>query len=105
MPISRWVMIALASGCRYSIGSSIVRMCSGRVWFTRSIRAAPVVLLPAPVGPVITTRPRSSSAQPSTVGGRPRVSVAGAEGIARKTKEAEPRWVNAATRKRPWAVK
>jgi hypothetical protein len=38
-------------------GSSIVRMCTGRVSLIRSIIAASVVLLPEPVGPTTRTRP------------------------------------------------
>ena len=46
----------------YSIGSSIVRMCSWRSALILSIIAASVVDLPLPVGPVTSTRPRGRSA-------------------------------------------
>ena len=44
--------------CTNSIGSSIVTMCSSRVWLISSIIAASDVDLPEPVGPVTSTRPR-----------------------------------------------
>ena len=59
-PISRWLMIDRLSRWRYSIGSSIVMMCAVRVALISSIIAASVVLLPLPVVPVTSTRPRSS---------------------------------------------
>ena len=71
----------------------------------RSSSAAHVVVLPAPVGPVTTTRPRMASAQLITVGGRPSSSASGAEGTTLKTNEAEPRWEKADTRKRPLPLK
>ena len=49
---------AACAMCRYSIGSSIVMMCSLRSWLIWLIIAASVVDLPEPVGPVTRTRPR-----------------------------------------------
>ena len=45
-PTSRWLMMERLSRCRYSMGSSMVRMCSFRVALMRSIMAARVVDLP-----------------------------------------------------------
>ena len=53
----------------YSIGSSIVRMCSRRSVLILSIIAASVVDLPLPVGPVTSTRPRGRSASVAMTGG------------------------------------
>src|SRR5438034_144794 len=55
----------------YSIGSSIVRMCSYRSELILSSIAASVVDLPLPVGPVTSTRPRGRSASVDSTGGRP----------------------------------
>ena len=46
-------------------------MCSARVRLIRSTSAASVVLLPLPVAPVTSTRPRDSSARSTTDCGRP----------------------------------
>ena len=43
------------------MGSSMVMMWQARVWLMWSIIAASVVVLPEPVGPVTSTRPRCSS--------------------------------------------
>ena len=59
------------------MGSSIVRMCSGRVWLARSIRHASVVDLPEPVGPVTSTNPRGNDARSSIAGVIPSVSGGG----------------------------
>ena len=83
----------------------MVRMWHGRRRLTRSTIAAQVVLLPDPVGPVTMTRPRRTSDQPVTVSGSPSWSACGAEGTARKTNDADPRWEKAETRKRPLGVK
>ena len=71
----------------------------------RSSSAAHVVVLPEPVGPVTTTRPRMASAQLITVGGRPSSSASGAAGTTLNTNEAEPRWEKADTRNRPEPLK
>ena len=68
---SRWLTRQLLCWCRYSIGSSIVMMCSWRSRLILSIIAASVVDLPEPVGPVTSTRPRGRSASVATTGGRP----------------------------------
>ena len=70
MPTSRWLTIELRSGCRNSIGSSIVTMCLCIVRFMWSIIDASVVDLPEPVVPVSRTMPRSSSASLVITGGR-----------------------------------
>ena len=71
----------------------------------RSMRAATVVVLPDPGGPVTSTRPFSSSAKRSTCGGSPRSSRSGISGGTRRTTIAsEPRWRWIATRKRPSPV-
>ena len=69
MPTSRWLTIDWRSGCRNSIGSSIVTMCFFIVRFMWSIIAASVVDLPEPVVPVSRMIPRSSSASLVMTGG------------------------------------
>ena len=59
---SRWLTRQFLCGWMYSIGSSIVRMCSWRSVLILSSIAASVVDLPLPVGPVTSTRPRGRSA-------------------------------------------
>ena len=61
-PTSRWSTAANSSRWRYSIGSSMVTMWQGLVRLMWSIIVASVVVLPEPVGPVTSTRPRCSSA-------------------------------------------
>ena len=61
-PTSRWLMMDRLSRCRNSMGSSTVMTCDVRVELISSIIAASVVLLPQPVVPVTSTRPRSSAA-------------------------------------------
>ena len=56
-PTCRWVTRHFLFWCTNSIGSSIVMMWSVRVRLIRSIRAASVVHLPEPVGPVTSTSP------------------------------------------------
>ena len=60
---SRWLTMQPLWAWMYSIGSSMVRMCSRRSVLILSIIAASVVDLPLPVGPVTSTRPRGRSAQ------------------------------------------
>ena len=75
--------------------------CLDIVWFMWSIMAASVVDLPEPVVPVRSTMPRSSSASVRITGGRLSCSIVRIEyGMARQTREIEPRWRNALTRKR-----
>ena len=67
-----------------------------------SIIAASVVVLPEPVGPVTSTRPRCSSARRRTIGGSPSSSIDGMPGSTRRsTSPTEPRWRNTLTRNRP----
>ncbi len=69
---SRWLTTHFLCWCRYSIGSSIVIMCSWRSELILSSIAASVVDLPEPVGPVTSTSPRGLSQIPAITGGRPR---------------------------------
>ncbi len=55
----------------YSIGSSMVRMCSGRLRLIQPIIAASVVDLPEPVGPVISTSPWGRCSSGAVASGRP----------------------------------
>jgi hypothetical protein len=58
-----------------STGSSIVTMCDARVRLIQSRRAASVVDLPDPVGPVTSTRPRGTRETFATMGGSPSSSI------------------------------
>ena len=71
---SRWFTRQFLCAWMYSIGSSIVRMCSCRSLLILSIIAASVVDLPLPVGPVTSTRPRGRSASDPRTAGSPRSS-------------------------------
>ena len=68
---SRWFTTHFLCACRYSIGSSIVIMCSWRSVLILSSMAARVVDLPEPVGPVTSTSPRGLSQMVAITGGRP----------------------------------
>ena len=68
---SRWLTMQPLCWWMYSIGSSIVRMCSRRSLLILSIIAASVVDLPLPVGPVTSTSPRGRSASVAMTAGRP----------------------------------
>ena len=70
-PTSRWFTRQFLCGCRYSIGSSIVMMCSCRSVLILSMIDASVVDLPEPVGPVTRTSPRGFFASSATIGGSP----------------------------------
>ena len=79
----------------------MVTMCSLRSWLILSSIAASVVVLPEPVGPVTSTRPRGFSHSFSTTAGRPssrkpRISW----GISRNAAASAPRWWNTLQRKR-----
>jgi hypothetical protein len=101
-PTSRWLTAAIRSGCRTSIGSSIVTMWQGRVALIRSIIADSVVVFPEPVGPVTRTSPRGRSARSSTINGSPSSSAEGEPmRTSRMTRLIEPRCRNTFTRKRP----
>ena len=98
---SRWLTMAFWWECRYSIGSSMVMMCTGFSRLTLSSMAASVVDLPEPVGPVTSTRPRGFSHRVSTIGGspsslKPRISY----GMRRKAAATAPRWMKTLARKR-----
>ena len=60
----------LPGSYRNSIGSSIVTMCACRVSLMWRSIAAIVVVLPLPVAPVTSTRPRRASAISARTGGR-----------------------------------
>ena len=84
------------------MGSSIVTMCLACVSLIESIMAAIVVVLPDPVGPVTSTRPRGSSVRRRTTGGRPRASNDGVPGSTRRSTSATVlRWRKTLTRNRP----
>src|ERR1041384_1126059 len=84
-----------------SIGSSTVMMCPFSSLLILSIIAASVVLLPEPVGPVTSTRPRGRSASLATIGGRPSSSkVRTLKGICRITSETQPRCLKQLPRNR-----
>ena len=101
VPISRWLTRQRLWECRYSIGSSIVTMCDCRSRLILSIIAASVVLLPEPVGPVTSTRPRGRSASWETVSGRPSSwNDLISQGIVRKAAPTAPRWLKTLARKR-----
>ena len=101
VPTSRWVMADKPCLCTYSIGSSMVRMCTDRVSLIRAMMEASVVDFPDPVGPVRSTRPRGRRASHSATGGRPSSSKVGmSEGIIRSARAMSPFWVNALPRRR-----
>ena len=70
MPTSRWVTAERPCSWTYSIGSSMVRMCSDRVLLMRSMMEASVVDFPEPVGPVRSTKPAGEPGQPFGDGGQ-----------------------------------
>ena len=101
VPTSRW--LTMHDWCRWmnSIGSSTVMMWPFRSLLILSIMAASVVLLPEPVGPVTSTRPRGRSASLARIGGRPRSSkVFRLNGIIRMTMPTQPRCLKQLPRKR-----
>jgi len=59
-PTSRWLTIDFLCRCRYSIGSSMVRMWPEVLELRKSIIDASVVDLPDPVEPTISTSPRGA---------------------------------------------
>ncbi len=71
VPISRWFTRESWWLCRYSMGSSRVRICTLFSLLIRSIMAARVVDLPLPVGPVTRTRPSGFLARWARISGRP----------------------------------
>ena len=99
---SRWFTIDRLSRWRNSIGSSTVITCEQRVLLMWSIIAASVVLLPLPVVPVTSTRPRSSSEIRRSTGGSSRSSTVRIfVGMTRSTMPIVPRCWKTLTRKRP----
>ena len=99
---SRWLMIDRLSRWRNSIGSSIVMTCTQRVALMWSTIAASVVLLPDPVVPVTSTRPRSSSAICASTPGRPSSSIDLMRiGMTRRTMPIVPRCWKTLQRNRP----
>ena len=101
LPISRWLTRQFLCRCRNSIGSSIVMMCSLRVWLISLINAASEVVLPDPVGPVNSTKPRGFLANSCRTEGSPSSSsVLILAGIRRKAAPIEARCTYALTRKR-----
>ncbi len=100
--MSRWVIDALLSRYKNSIGFSSVTMCSRLCSFIQLIMAAIVELLPEPVTPVTRTMPRSLLAILLIIGGSPRSSTEGISmGIDRRTIIGEPRCFRMFTRNRP----
>jgi hypothetical protein len=100
--ISRWLTMPSLSAWRTSMGSSIVTMWTARLALTWSIMAARVVVLPDPVGPVTSTRPRGFSARWAITGGRPSSAIDIAPSWTRRsTIPTDPRWRKALTRNRP----
>ena len=92
-PISRWLTMHLRCGCMNSIGSSIVRMCSSRSRLIASIIAAREVVLPEPVGPVTSTKPRGLRVNSVSTDGRfSSPSVLMFSGMWRNAALIEPRW-------------
>src|SRR2546421_665712 len=81
-PTSRWFTTQFLCGCRYSIGSSMVTMCSCRSVLILSMIEASVVDLPEPVGPVTRTRPRGFFASSLTMGGSGAVPVVSGRSLA-----------------------
>ncbi len=83
------------------MGSSTVMMCPFSSLLILSIRAASVVLLPDPVGPVTSTRPRGFSASFATTPGSPSSSkVRTLNGICRITSDTQPRCLKQLPRNR-----
>src|ERR1700693_6155962 len=90
------------SRCRYSIGSSMVMMCSERSELMRSIMAASVVDLPEPVVPVVRIKPRCSSQTVERMRGSSSSSMVRIfVGMTRRTMPTLPRCWKTLTRKRP----
>ena len=101
-PTSRWLTIDILCRCRYSIGSSMVRMCPVLVLLRWSIIDASVVDLPEPVEPTISTSPRRAMMMSFSTCGSCSSSMLGMSlRIARITMPTSPRCMNTLTRKRP----
>ncbi len=76
-PISRWLTIDFLFLNWYSTGSSTVRMCPVSCALRLSIIEASVVLLPEPVAPTTSSRPRFSRISSPRMGGRLRLGSSG----------------------------
>ena len=88
LPTSRWLMVDMAWGWRYSIGSSMVMMWTALSWLILLMMAARVVDLPEPVGPVTSTIPLRSLAISLSWAGMPSSSTVGTRfGMTRRTIE------------------
>src|SRR5579862_4658493 len=70
-PTSRWFTMPSPWAWKYSMGSSMVMMCPRRSRLMTLSMLASDVVLPEPVGPVTSTRPRGRSSSLRTAGGRP----------------------------------
>src|SRR5690606_34705165 len=100
-PTSRWFTIDFLCRCRYSIGSSMVRMWPAVVLLRWSIIDASVVDLPEPVEPTISTSPRGAMMMSFSTCGSCSSSIVGITlRIARITMPTSPRCLNTLTRKR-----
>ncbi len=100
-PTSRWFTRQFLCGCRYSIGSSIVMMCSCRSVLILSMIDASVVDLPEPVGPVTRMRPRGFFESSVTIGGSPSsANVRILNGMVRNAPATAPRCMKMLARKR-----
>ena len=101
-PTSRWFTIDILCLCRYSIGSSMVRMCPVVVLLRWSIIEASEVDLPEPVEPTTSTSPRGVMMTSLSTCGRLSSSMLGIRlRMARITMPTSPRCLNTFTRKRP----
>ncbi len=101
IPTSRWLMMDDFDSKVYSIGSSMVMMCSVRVWLIRSIIEASVVDFPCPTGPTTRKNPCSSWQNVSSAGG----SLSSSNdlislGMSLRAIDVVPCWKNAFPRKR-----
>ena len=101
-PTSRWLTSDFLCLCRYSIGSSMVRMCPETLELRWSIIEASVVDLPEPVEPTISTSPRGAMMMSLSTCGSCSSSIDGITlRIERITMPISPRCLNTLTRKRP----
>ena len=77
LPTSRWLTTDFLFVNRYSTGSSMVRMWPDTLSLRWSIIDASVVLLPQPVAPTISSRPRFSMIRSASIIGTDSVASAG----------------------------
>ena len=103
IPTSRWLIMDALWKCSYSIGSSIVIICSARSVLIISISDANVVDLPLPVGPVTKTSPRFFLVSSTTDGGSPKDSALGISVLIKRiTVPNAPFCLSTFTRNRPF---